>query len=74
MANLDPTSVQYQEAHLRDSRVVNIIVTMAVCCPAAYLALILRIASRRIGKVPCGADDWCVFLATVSPGLHLLFH
>ncbi|KAM0795174.1 hypothetical protein BDR22DRAFT_894424 [Usnea florida] len=59
MSAVAPTSASdYQLLHIHNSRVPELIVSMAVCLPAAYIAIFLRFLSRRIGKVPLKADDW----------------
>lgn len=59
MSASTPTAASdYQLLHIHDSRVPEIVVSLAVCLPAAYIAVILRFISRRIGKVQLKADDW----------------
>ena len=58
--------VQYQRAHVNESRVSNLIVSAAICLPLAFLAVILRVVARRLGKIPFKADDWCIVVALVS--------
>ena len=62
-------NIRYQEAHLSDSRVPNVIATIAICLPCAIGAVILRFVSRRLGRVPIKADDWWIVLGLVG---HLL--
>ena len=70
MSAVAPTSASdYQLLHIHDSRVPEIIVAMAVCLPAAYIAISLRFLSRRVGKVPLKADDWWLVVGLV--GRHL---
>lgn len=86
MSAIHPTSASdYQLLHIHDSRVPGLIVAMAVCLPAAYIATILRflsrrILSRRIGKVTLKADDWWLvagllfttaFVTCMAIGTHL---
>ena len=66
--------IQYQLAHLSDSRVSNIKISVAICLPASCLAVILRFVSRRIGKIPLKADDWCILVALVSFNFHDFFN
>ena len=67
MSAVAPTPASdYQLLHIHDSRVPEIIVSMAVCLPAAYIAISLRFLSRRIGKVPLKADDWWLVVGLVS--------
>lgn len=69
MATLSPAamaSIQYQMAHLEDSRVPSIVACLVVCLPLACLAVVLRFLSGRIGKIPVKADDYWVTIAFVS--------
>ena len=67
MSAVAPTSASdYQLLHIHDSRVPAIIVSMAVCLSAAYIAISLRFLSRRVGKVPLKADDWWLVIGLVS--------
>ena len=67
MSAVAPTSASdYQLLHIHDSRVPELVVSMALCLPAAYLAICLRFLSRRVGKVPSKADDWWLVVGLVS--------
>ena len=69
--SIPSAALDYQLLHIHDSRVPEIVATLAVCLPAAYIAVVLRFASRRIGKIPWKADDWWLVVGLVSRYLHL---
>lgn len=64
-----PTEVLYQEKHISDNQVPNIIATNAICFPIACAAVLLRFISRRISKIKYEADDWLIVagLVRLSP-------
>lgn len=69
MAQLSPAAaanIRYQEAHLGDSRVPEIVTSIVICLPLAFMAVALRFLSRRIGKIPIKADDWWIVIGLVS--------
>ena len=59
-------NIRYQEAHLSDSRVPDVIAAIAICLPCAIGAVALRFVSRRLGQIPIKADDWWIVLGLVS--------
>ena len=63
---IPPAASDYQLLHIHDSRVPKVIVSLAVCLPAAYIAVVLRFVSRRIGRVPLKADDWWIVVGLVG--------
>ena len=70
-ASIPTAELDYQLRHIHDSRVPEIVASLAVCLPAAYIAVVLRFASRRIGKIPLKADDWWLVVGLVSRHLNL---
>jgi hypothetical protein len=40
----------------------------------AYISVILRFLSRRVGRLPVGRDDYTIVLALVSSPIGLLSH
>lgn len=67
MSTLTPTLASGDQLlDIYDSQVHAIVVSLAVCLPAAYIAVVLRFVSRRIGKVPLKADDWWLVVGLVS--------
>jgi len=63
--SLSPESIRYQEAHITDNSQPNLIISTAICLTAAYIAVILRFVSRRIGGVIFGKDDVAIIIALV---------
>ena len=66
-----PAALDYQRLHIRDSRVPGLVVSLALCLLAAYVAVVLRFISRQIGKTAWKADDWWLIVGLVSR--HLRF-
>ena len=64
-SSLPPQEAKYQLAHIHDDKTTSFIVAYALCLPLAFLAVITRFASRRIGRVLYGADDWMIVVAFV---------
>ena len=60
------SAIQYQEAHIHDSRVSAIRVSAGVCLSVAYIAVILRVLSRRLGRVSLQSDDQCIIAGLVG--------
>lgn len=58
--------VAYQLAHREETRVPSLILSGAICLAAAYMAVVLRLISRRLVRSPLAADDWCMVLGLVS--------
>ena len=63
--SLPPQEAQYQLAHVHDNRKASIAATYAICLPMAFIAIIMRFWSRRIGRVLYGLDDWTIVVAFV---------
>ena len=59
-------SEQYQYDHINETRVPALDIATYICLPAAFIAVICRILSRRIAEVPLKADDWWIFVGLVS--------
>ena len=62
MASLT-SAVLDQEKHINDNKQPDIIAASAICLPLAYIAVILRLVARRLGRIPLGADDYTVLTA-----------
>ena len=66
-----PTSAEilFQEKHISDNKVPDIIATNAICFPIACTAVLLRFISRRMSKIKYEADDWLIIagLVRISP-------
>lgn len=65
MPTLSPAQIAYQKEHIGDDRRIGIAVSNAVCYGLAFFAVVLRIYSRRLARIPFGADDWWIWGAFV---------
>lgn len=65
MVHLTPQDIQYQKAHVHEDHSSQIVVSHAVCIALAAVAVVLRFASRRVGKIAVGADDYLIVAAFV---------
>ena len=63
MASLTPSEMQYQLQHASDDRSANAIAAVTTCLCLAFMAVTLRIFSRRLKKTPLGADDYMILVA-----------
>ena len=59
-------AIQYQEAHIHDSRVSAIHVSAGVCLSVAYIVVILQVLSRRLGRISLQSDDWRIIAGLVG--------
>lgn len=69
MASMSPAeaaSYAYQAAHIDENIGSQIIAVSSVFTGLALLCCCLRIAARRVGRVPFGIDDYLAVAATVS--------
>ena len=66
MSTLSPTEVQYQLAHSSDSKVARVIATNVICLALSWIAVTLRMVSRRLIHNQLKADDWFAILALVG--------
>ena len=69
--SLPPEQAQYQLAHVHERRRKSIAVAYAICLSIAFVAVIMRFVSRRIGRSSYGADDWSMVVAMVGHRLRL---
>ena len=60
-----PAEILYQEKHIYDNQVPNIIATNAICFPISCAAILLRFLSRRMGKAKYESDDWLIVAGLV---------
>lgn len=63
--SLPPEQAQYQLAHIHERRRKSIAVAYAICLSIAFVAVIMRFVSRRIGRSSYGADDWSMVVAMI---------
>ena len=65
MVLITPSEILSQLRHISDDRSSAIILSHAICISLAFLAVILRFTSRRIGHIPLKADDYLIIGALV---------
>ena len=65
MATPSPAEIQYQLDHISDTKVPGMISSFVISLTTAYIAVCLRLISRRISKTKLQADDWCIILSLV---------
>ena len=65
MVHLTEADIAYQKAHIRDNRRGDIIFSHAICISIAFLTVVLRFLSRRMGKVKIAWDDYMIVVAFV---------
>lgn len=66
MPSLSPEELQYQLEHRYQNRVADIIIANTIMLVAAYVAVVLRFASRRLMHATLGADDWMMVVGLVG--------
>ena len=66
MAELSPSEIAQENAHIHQSRQINLDVSNGICLAIAYIAVLLRFISRRLAKTPNGKDDWWTWIALVG--------
>ena len=66
MAEPSPSEIAYEEAHIDQSRQINIAVSNGICLGIAFVAVLLRFISRRLAGTNNGADDWWAWIALVG--------
>ena len=80
MASVPPSAeLEWQELHMHDNEVPQLIAANVVCLSLACIAVILRFLARRVAKINYQADDWLILAGLVgstssSPLLSTLFH
>lgn len=65
MVHLSAADIAYQKAHITDDRRDSIIVSHAICIALAFVAVVLRFISRKIGEVKIHWDDYMTVAAFV---------
>ena len=67
MATVPSSSeIQYQQEHIHESRVANLIAANVACLALSFVFVGLRFLSRWMKKIKCEADDWLVVAGLVS--------
>lgn len=59
-------AIAYQVKHVDDNAIPGIIAAIVVCTVIAYMAVALRLFSRRLIRAPWKADDWTLIASVVS--------
>ena len=57
--------IAYWEAHVDDNAIPGIFAANLICLVGAYIAIGLRLYSRRLVRAPLKADDWLVIVSGV---------
>ena len=70
MLSLSTEEIEYQRAHLKEDKRAMIIGPSVVFLVAAYIAVILRFASRRIARTAYKQDDWWILGGLVELGIY----
>lgn len=65
MERPSPEEIQYQLEHYDESYVDEMHISMSICLALATVAVILRVAARRMSKASIGKDDHVIFVALV---------
>ena len=61
--SLPTSAIRYQEQNIGENKKPDLIVASAICLSAAYIAVALRLLSRRRARTSLEADDYTVILA-----------
>ncbi|KAJ4287326.1 hypothetical protein N0V90_012724 [Kalmusia sp. IMI 367209] len=61
--SVSAADLKYQQEHIHDNVQPNIYAACSVCLPAAFLAVGLRLFSRRMTTVGFGKDDLAIIIA-----------
>lgn len=67
MAAPNAAEIQYQLSHIHEDRSKDIVYSNIICIVIALIAVVLRLASRRLCRAAILADDYVCFAALVSP-------
>ena len=57
--------IQYEEDHINETRVPELITVLAISLVIAYSAVALRLFSRRLSNTALKYDDWTIMLSLV---------
>ena len=66
MASLAPEEIQSQLKRQHENKDADIIASLTIMLTVAYVAVALRLTSRRLMHTTLGADDWMMVLGLVS--------
>ena len=65
MAQPSAAEIQYQLDHIKDDKSVQMVSSQICGMVIAFVAVALRLVSRRFGRVPIQADDFMIVVALV---------
>lgn len=71
MANLPPSEIAYQQAHIDDNLSTRLIVVCNAFTAMALATLFTRLASRRLTGAALGWDD---YLATAASVILIIYY
>jgi hypothetical protein len=66
MSALTPQMVATLQASDKDNKTKAYIAGNAICLVAAFIAVVLRFASRRVARAKIGIDDYLIVIALVE--------
>lgn len=66
MAEPSPSEIAFEQAHIHQSRQIDIAVSNGICLGIAFVAVLLRFISRRLAGTSNGPDDWWAWIALVG--------
>ena len=69
MAQPSAADIQYQLDHINDDKSVQMVSSQICGMVIAFVAVALRLVSRRIGRVPVLVADFMIVVALVRPTL-----
>ena len=62
----ESTELEYEEAHVQDTHVVQLLVVFAMSMVIGYGAVALRLICRRMGRTRLGWDDGIIIFSLVT--------
>ncbi|KAK3173075.1 hypothetical protein OEA41_006404 [Lepraria neglecta] len=71
--SLPPAEAQYQLEHIDESKVANIMASLIAGLSISFVAVVLRLISRRMVKTPLKADDWMMVAALSVIGVEVFY-
>lgn len=69
---LTPDQIEHQYANKTDNVQPNIYAACGICLVSAYLAVVLRLLSRKIKRTSLGGDDFTILVALVITHARIL--
>ena len=65
MSTLSPAEVQYEQAHIYQQKSTTNIIVLSVFTFVAFVALCVRLASRKIQRAGFALDDYLIVIGMV---------